>query len=337
MRYITSFLAALLISCSSCSLASTTLKVNHLVVLGDSYSDNGNTYAASNNTYPGHPYALGRFSNGPTWSTYLASMLGIDPMDPTAFQNFAYGQAQIIGSTEFDTYNQDTSGKTWKFTVPDLNNEINQYETESETYPAQSLFIVFIGTNDLLNYPLTPNTQSTNQFVSKLINALKQNVKRLETQGAKHIILVNMRALEYSPLAHQLADASVKAGVFTSQKAYMSALVSAIVSFNEQLKQSFQADPSVSIFSANQFDKQWLNGKKSESYPYYRAQYHLSEINTPCYVNHGNYVQQSSSVCADPMNHFFFDRIHPTTTIHYQMAKALDQFIQRNDLVASGG
>jgi phospholipase/lecithinase/hemolysin len=35
-----------------------------LVIFGDSYSDNGNVYAASKNTYPGQAYYLGHFLDG---------------------------------------------------------------------------------------------------------------------------------------------------------------------------------------------------------------------------------------------------------------------------------
>ncbi|KTD13211.1 SGNH/GDSL hydrolase family protein [Legionella jamestowniensis] len=97
---------------------------NQMVIFGDSYSDNGNTFKKSFNTYPGRAYSLGRFTNGPTWSEYLAMKLGIDNMDITAYRNYAYGQAQLLGQIELLTHDEE---KEWSFTVPELSSQIDEY------------------------------------------------------------------------------------------------------------------------------------------------------------------------------------------------------------------
>ena len=51
--------------------------VDHMVVLGDSLSDIGNLYAATEGRVPPEPFYLqGRSSNGPLWSELLAADLG---------------------------------------------------------------------------------------------------------------------------------------------------------------------------------------------------------------------------------------------------------------------
>lgn len=59
--------------------------------LGDSLSDPGNLYAASGNTFPPAPYVDGHFSNGPTFTEYLAAWF-----DPQEVRNYAYGFAEAV-------------------------------------------------------------------------------------------------------------------------------------------------------------------------------------------------------------------------------------------------
>lgn len=63
------------------------LPYSNLVVFGDSLADSGNNYLAtggaqtavplSGPTVPIYPYASGRYSNGPVWTEYFASSLGL--------------------------------------------------------------------------------------------------------------------------------------------------------------------------------------------------------------------------------------------------------------------
>ena len=85
-----------------------------VVFFGDSLSDTGNvlslTRAAGQPLFPSFPGAQGRFSNGPVWTEYLATGLGMPgksnpsnllfngtsviPIGPQGGQNFSYGGAR---------------------------------------------------------------------------------------------------------------------------------------------------------------------------------------------------------------------------------------------------
>ena len=67
-----------------------TKNINHLVVFGDSLSDNGNLYRVTMHRMPGQVYWKGRFSNGPVWSEDLVKKVGFDSKD---FEDYAYGGA----------------------------------------------------------------------------------------------------------------------------------------------------------------------------------------------------------------------------------------------------
>ena len=74
-------------------VAAATLDYSSLYVLGDSLSDTGNVYRATDgDSPPSPPYFEGRFSNGPVWADHVADVFR-DADRPTA--NFAFGGAEV--------------------------------------------------------------------------------------------------------------------------------------------------------------------------------------------------------------------------------------------------
>ncbi|CAB4419763.1 unnamed protein product [Rhizophagus irregularis] len=66
------------------------IKLDSMIVLGDSYSDNGNgVFKISDGSFPPPPYFEGRFTNGPVWVEYLSKKLGLNSV------NYAAGGATI--------------------------------------------------------------------------------------------------------------------------------------------------------------------------------------------------------------------------------------------------
>jgi phospholipase/lecithinase/hemolysin len=62
--------------------------------LGDSLSDDGNTFALSGGTNPASPpYFQGRFSNGPVWADYIAGDFAAKGL---ATDNFAFGGSRAV-------------------------------------------------------------------------------------------------------------------------------------------------------------------------------------------------------------------------------------------------
>lgn len=115
--------------------------------------------------------------------------------NPKQFRNYAYGQAQNIGEVTLKTHQINSPNLYWNFTIPDLSGEINQYLKEGNLNPSNTLFFIFIGTNDLLNY--TPKSRKENQwFVHQELISLNTQINRLRKIGAKHIVLFNIRDLQ---------------------------------------------------------------------------------------------------------------------------------------------
>ena len=179
--------------------------IENIVVFGDSFSDDGNVYKLTQGAYPGEAYYKGRFSNGPTWAEYLAQNLGIDPDSQAHFLDFAYGQAQITAPYTIDIINKNT--KKISYSIPDLSQQISDYLQNPVSNPEETLFIVFIGTNDLLN--LNETTVHT-EIIQKLLSVEFTQIDRLIENGASNLLVINMRNLTFSPYictaAQNMAD-----------------------------------------------------------------------------------------------------------------------------------
>ena len=64
-------------------------------MFGDSLSDVGNVYLATNGIEPASPYVDGQFSNGPVWVQDLAARLGLPALTPSLAggSDYAFGGA----------------------------------------------------------------------------------------------------------------------------------------------------------------------------------------------------------------------------------------------------
>lgn len=70
-----------------------------IYVFGDSYSDVGNIYLATNGAVPAAPYYMGRFSNGPIWIDHLAGTFGVKVTPSLAGgTDYAVGGAEVTAA-----------------------------------------------------------------------------------------------------------------------------------------------------------------------------------------------------------------------------------------------
>lgn len=282
-----------------------------LVVFGDSYSDNGNTYRVSANTYPTTMrYFQGRFSNGPVWSEYFAQKIGLDPSDYCVFRNYAYGQAQSFG---YVTLNTHRLNEAWQFVVPDLKGEIAEYLRQGNEDIQNTLFVIYIGTNDILNREDIMHIDSK-RAIFDMVAPQEEAVNTLQDLGARHIILLLARDLAQTPLAKQQAKKYAEKHDQVTEKAYLTRLNQFIQEYNQYLKERFKNSSHVFLFDTYAFDKEALK----------------KDPKTACYVNEGNYVDPMGPGCRNPNAHFYYDRVHLGREASQKMAQAVYQkFVEK--------
>lgn len=298
--------------------------IKQIVVFGDSFSDNGNTFRLSKDTLPRSPeYYKGRFSDGFVWAEYFAKRMGVDPSDNKYFKNYAYGHATVVGQVELQSH---IGSDEFTFKLPDLVGEVDDYLKTNPQNTTNTLYIFFMGTNDIMQLNLTLQTNQLH-FADKIIKAELEQINRLQKLGAKHILLVNIRALHNTPMARRLAVQYAHQHKQHSPLLYLQNLKQLETIFNKKYSAIAAADNHIKLFDAYQFDMNVVAGIKEGGYAYQyeNVPYQLKFSKVACNLNNGNYIDNVSTPCKHPQNYFYFDRIHPTTFLHKVMADAVYQ------------
>lgn len=225
-----------------------------------------------------------------------------------------------FGSIKLDTHNKE---QEWQFRIPDLSGELDAYIEDGNVQPDNSLYIIFIGTNDVLNY--TPSNQKDNQkFVDGLVQTLKLQINRLKEIGAKKIVLFKLRDLKEFPLSKQLAN--------EYPGDYLHTLEEIVFQFNNAINTEYDKEPKVYIYDTYSFDQKVLFS--INQYRWNKQYFVLSDKINACYQHGGNFIDFIyDKYCTTPWSHWFFDRIHPTTYIDFLMSKNFYSFLIKQKLV----
>ena len=147
---------------------------NEVYVFGDSLSDTGNIFKATNGVYPpSPPYFQGRYSNGPVWVEHLGSRLGLNNAKNI---NFAYGGATTVSGS--------TNG------IPGVLSQVYSYTKSQPKVNPNALYILWAGANDYLF-----GATNTTSAIANLSNAAQS----LLTVGVKTILVANLPDLGKIP------------------------------------------------------------------------------------------------------------------------------------------
>jgi phospholipase/lecithinase/hemolysin len=153
----------------------------NIVAFGDSLTDNGNLYLATEATGaipPAPSYSNGRFSNGPVWVEYLATFVSNNQLE-----DYAYGGA-VTGADG---------------TVPGLLSQVGAYASQSgASDKTDTLFTVWAGPNDFFN-ALGTTTLDFTSVAQSAVNNIIIALEMLEQSGAAQILIPNMPDLGKTP------------------------------------------------------------------------------------------------------------------------------------------
>ena len=116
---------------------------SQLIVFGDSLTDTGNLYSLIG-IPPDPPYYQGRSSNGPLWVEYIAPQL---KLNSDVVVNHAWVGAKTGRENVFDDLPLPPT-----VSLPGLLDAVDMFSASGEVDP-KALYIVWIGSNDLLELP----------------------------------------------------------------------------------------------------------------------------------------------------------------------------------------
>ncbi|MDF5706736.1 MAG: SGNH/GDSL hydrolase family protein [Nostoc sp. S4] len=262
---------------------------DEIVVFGDSFSDTGNVFNATGKAIPpSSSYFNGHFSNGSIWVEYLASDLGINFNPKT---NFAYAGA----TTGFENIGVRN--------LPGLQQQINNFTSANQFVDPNSLYIVWAGTNDYLDYFFGGSPNPT-QTVSNLIDA----VKALAAVGAKDIMVVNQPNLGNFPVT----DGSYHTSSILNT--YSSVHNSQLKTNLNFLSQQLSSDTNIISLDIDSLYNRIIAAPK---------EFGFTNVTDSCIgklsVVPINIPEQP--VACTPDEFLFWDQIHPTTTTHKLIAE----------------
>ncbi|HDR9588711.1 TPA: SGNH/GDSL hydrolase family protein [Burkholderia stabilis] len=267
-------------------------RVNKLIVFGDSLSDTQNMFNASQWKLPnGTSWHAGRFSNGPVWAEYVANTLRLP------LYNWA------IGGAATDQY----------LVVPGLVQQIDswrEYMGRAPDYrPANTLFAVFAGGNDLVNYGRTPEQAA---------NAVRNGLERLAAAGATRILLVTLPDVSRAPVFATRTDTASVAAQVTD---YNRRLVDAAAA----VRARYGATLRLEVFDAYAPFADLLS--HPAQYDFDDAKRSCLDIPKPSSLTYLT-AQTPRADCRDPARFVFWDTLHPTTRTHAWLAERITPFVR---------
>lgn len=275
-------------------VASTSTKINKIVTFGDSLSDNQNLYNATQWQVPNkNSWFVGHFSNGKVWEEYVGGALGLP----------VYNWA--VAGAAADTY----------YVIPGVSDQVDSYliyMRDAANYkPANTLFTMLVGGNDLVNY---------NRTVDSIIAKEQQALEKLIAHGARNILLLNVPDVTRAPVFGMRSDdAAVKANV--------DALNARLVQMRDALQAKYGAALNLKLFDTYAMFNRVLANP---------AAYGLNNVSQSCLdINSDsstNYATQQGlrSNCSDPNTFVFWDTLHPTTKMHSIISSEVSSFVRTN-------
>ena len=276
------------------------------VVFGDSLSDHGNAFVLLRDVevppfddlIPDAPYARGglHFSNGATWVEQLAIIdhalpsTGPALLHPVLFSNYAVGGARARPAGPFD-----------------LSTQVGLFLRDfGEQAPADALYVVFAGGNDLRDALAALAQDATFAtslgIVGAALASIQSNLLTLHAAGARSFLAVNGPDISLAPAVRLLGPAAQGAAQFLSAQ------------FNaglEPILHGLESASGLNIVSLDVF--RILNEIVAAP-----GAFGLTNVTQPCIAVNTN----AQPFCANPGTFLFWDGIHPTKAGHRIIAES---------------
>ncbi|EXX62487.1 hypothetical protein RirG_161320 [Rhizophagus irregularis DAOM 197198w] len=271
---------------------SLTCQFNTIVVFGDSTCDNGNnSWPLTNYTYPPKEYYYnGRFSNGPVWVEYLSDYCHAKE------ENHAFS-----GATVDSKFVIASNGLDYNIPVPGIKQEIEKlYLSEAKTKSVnfdKTLYIIGHQGNDYINNP--------NANPQEVVRLLYEQWVTLAKVGAKYLLINQFFDLEHLPKAVRNIDVFKKLLNESVSSAHNAALDSYVKKFRQEYK-----EVTLYILPMNEI---WDELQKANI----RKEFGLTDFDNACVIRTG---RNTFTICSNPTQHFFWDLLHPSTTVHRYVA-----------------
>jgi outer membrane lipase/esterase len=282
-------LAAILVAACGSDEADTPPLFSSTVVFGASLTDTGNVCPASPGCPPTPPYSVGRFSNGTLFVETIAGRFGAAvSASLRGGNNFAYAGART----------GNIPGLTTQSTTPSMVAQLDQFIARSSSAALlnpQTLFVVDASTfgnnfNAAVGAGLLP-ANATAVITAGVVDVVTI-VTRLYAAGARNILLVNVPNLGDTPLvrAQEAVAPGSRAGATQVSGGFNQALAG-------QVTLLVANSPGLKVYTLDFFT---LSNQITAN----PSAFGLTNVTDACVT--------TTSVCATPDTHLYWDSFHPT-------------------------
>jgi phospholipase/lecithinase/hemolysin len=272
-----------------------------IYAFGDSLSDTGNDWIATNKAIPiSPPYAEGRFSNGPVWVEDLSLTYGPGVMKPSlgGGTDFAYGGAE--------------SGPTLAHQVApyDLPGQLLEFGATVQNPNPDALYTVWVGANDLIDIVEKPGLTQTeiSRGIDQIISNQTAFIKSIALLGAKHVLVVDLPDFGKTPEFRRLGSAKAAFATLVTTT-YDRRLIATMSILAKSLSLEIKTLDTLTLID------------DAIAFP---AKYNLKHVKSPCWS--GDYTSSVGTVCSATVagqdRFLFWDTLHPTAHAHAFVAAA---------------
>lgn len=303
--------AALAVSANGADASAFSDPYTSFWALGDSLSDDGNTFAYAPSIIPSPPYFEGRVSNGPTFAEYLAGDFAAQGK-PNDILAFAGAQAVADGDLIPDLFVQAFA------TVPIFADDRTGLAGRIAQFGSRPLVSVFIGSNDVLGVlergeiPLDAATAAAQTVLATLAG--------LNTIGIRDFIVLGLPDFGAIPrLSGQ--PQLVRDAATAAARTFDATIAAGLGTLPDGVKVT-----QVDVFSA-------IRGLLDDPDPL-----GLTNTTESC-LTFGRDADGNRTItgeCANASTFAFFDDIHPSDTVHKALADAVRATVTPVPLPAAG-
>ena len=293
---------ALLCASLACAGQAAPLQFTSFWVIGDSLSDPGNLSAATGGAIPGAPYVDGRFSNGPVWAEAVAARFAAKGR-PTG--NFAFGGA-AVGPVPFRPFGAPPT--------VDLAGQVERFALDTEGLRGHSPVVSFmIGANDQFFAGIPLGIAAA--VGTAAANGVADAALALRPLGVEAVMLANLPALDKTPAYTTLGQPG----------ADQAALGTAAFNATLATRAAGLRDAGMTVIELDLFGL--FNEVLADP-----GAFGLLNASLPCYV-------PGVFTCDIPIEApllAFFDAVHPSSTVHAELARRVQAEIAPVPLPATG-
>ncbi|PHV11465.1 SGNH/GDSL hydrolase family protein [Chitinimonas sp. BJB300] len=285
-------------------------RINKIIAFGDSLSDTQNLYNTLHWQLPNpNRWFLGRFSNGYTWVEYLARDLKL-PLYSWAIAGAGAGTEKLaianLGTLE----------------IPGLMGQVQLWKAHRQKAPnyrpENTLFTVFIGGNDFINY---------NRSVEHVLTTQKEALQHLISAGARNILLIKLPNMSRAPIFNYKNNAEIVANKITDYNTQLEEMATVL-----KVQNGGSSNIQIHLFDCHTWFNDLLNNPSNHG---------MVTTDTSCLeINSGNLIAflgnpNPRAACSNPNTFVFWDVLHPTTRTHQLLSERVSPFVRAHFVLAT--